>query len=90
MSILHEGEVEDARTSTVNTTNQSYPALVWRKFRRSVPGMIGLVLVCLLLLTAIFAEFVAPWRLAEIYHVRFDALPANYVEILALRFDTTL
>ena len=60
MSALHQGEAEDARISTVSTTNQSYRALVWRKFRRSVPGMIGLVLVGMLLLTAIFAEFVAP------------------------------
>ena len=45
MSTLYEGEADDARISTVNTTNQSYPALVWRKFRRSVPGMIGLILV---------------------------------------------
>jgi peptide/nickel transport system permease protein len=42
------------------TKNDSYFTLVWRKFRRSVMGMIGLVLVCLLILTAIFADFVAP------------------------------
>ena len=60
MSALHQGEAEDARISTVSTTNQSYRALVRRTFRRSVPGMIGLVLVGMLLLTAIFAEFVAP------------------------------
>ena len=38
MTTHYEGEADDARISTVNTTNQSYPALVWRKFRRSVPG----------------------------------------------------
>ena len=58
--ITHAGEADDARTSTVSTANQSYPALVWRRFRRSVPGMIGLVLVGLLLFTAVFAEFMAP------------------------------
>ncbi|MEY4484286.1 MAG: hypothetical protein RL693_1738, partial [Verrucomicrobiota bacterium] len=41
-------------------THDSYLTLVWRKFRRSVMGMIGLVLVTLLILTAIFADFVAP------------------------------
>lgn len=56
----HEGEEADARISTVSTVSQSYRALVWRKFRRSVPGMIGLVLVSLLLLMAVFAEFFAP------------------------------
>lgn len=60
MSTVHEGEAADDRISTGNIKNQSYRALVWRRFRRSVPGMIGLTLVCLLLLTAILAEFVAP------------------------------
>lgn len=57
---LHDGEEADARISTVSTVSQSYPALVWRKFRRSLSGMIGLVLISLLLLTAIFAPFVSP------------------------------
>ncbi len=57
---MHEGEAEDDRLSTAPTASQSYPALVWRRFRRSVPGMIGFVLVSALLLTAIFAEFIAP------------------------------
>lgn len=40
--------------------NESYLALVWRRLRRSWTGMMGLVLVGLLLLMAIFADFVAP------------------------------
>jgi peptide/nickel transport system permease protein len=40
--------------------NDSYFTLVWRKFRRSVMGMIGLTLVTLLIMTAIFADFAAP------------------------------
>ena len=40
--------------------DESYFGLVWRRFRRSISGMIGLVLVILLLLIAIFADFVAP------------------------------
>ena len=40
--------------------NENYFTLVWRKFRRSTTGMLGLILVGLLLLTAIFADFVAP------------------------------
>ena len=58
--IIHEGESEDARISTVSTENQSYFSLVWRRFRRSVPGMIGLTLVSILLITALFANFFAP------------------------------
>ncbi|TCR78985.1 ABC transporter permease [Rhizobium sp. BK376] len=40
--------------------NESYIALVWRRLRRSWTGMGGLVLVILLLLMSIFAEFIAP------------------------------
>ncbi|WP_309085723.1 ABC transporter permease [Chelativorans sp.] len=39
---------------------QSYSTLVWRRFRRSFVGMTGLVLVSLLLLITIFADFFAP------------------------------
>ncbi|OCJ13036.1 ABC transporter permease [Rhizobium sp. AC44/96] len=40
--------------------NESYMALVWRRLRRSWTGTIGLVLVAMLLIMAIFAEFFAP------------------------------
>ena len=40
--------------------DQSYRVLVWRRLRRSAAGMIGLTLVALVLLMAIFADFVAP------------------------------
>ena len=39
---------------------ESYAALVWRRLRRSIGGMIGLALVILILAMAIFAEFFAP------------------------------
>ncbi len=40
--------------------NEGYLALVWRRFRRSVIGMIGLVLVVAMLLISIFGDFFAP------------------------------
>lgn len=40
--------------------NETYAALVWRRFRRSTMGMIGLVLVSLLLIVSVFADFFAP------------------------------
>ncbi|SEQ05798.1 peptide/nickel transport system permease protein [Devosia sp. YR412] len=40
--------------------NESYLGLVWRRFRRSIMGMIGLVLVVLMLVVAIFGDFFAP------------------------------
>ena len=53
-------EAADARLSTVSTESQSYASLVWRRFRKSVPGMIGLFLVALLLTVSLFADFFAP------------------------------
>ncbi|ODT49725.1 MAG: ABC transporter permease [Devosia sp. 63-57] len=40
--------------------NETYATLVWRRFRRSPMGMIGLVLVAALLIMSIFADFFAP------------------------------
>lgn len=59
-SQIAETEAEDTRLCTVSNSSQSYAALVWRRFRRSVPGMLGLSLVSLLFLVAVFADFVAP------------------------------
>ncbi|MEO5614705.1 MAG: ABC transporter permease [Cypionkella sp.] len=57
---IHAGEAADDRLSTAPSTSQSYPALVWRRFRKSIPGMVGFTLVCALLIIAIFANFFAP------------------------------
>ncbi len=40
--------------------NETYATLVWRRFRRSVMGMIGLVLVSTLMIVMLFADFFAP------------------------------
>ncbi|MCF3641064.1 ABC transporter permease [Rhizobium sp. TRM95111] len=40
--------------------NESYSALVWRRLRRSFTGMMGLVLVGLLIVIAVFADFLSP------------------------------
>lgn len=53
-------EPVDSRVSTVSSQSQSYGALVWRRFRKSVPGMVGLVLVTVLIVIALFANFFAP------------------------------
>lgn len=46
--------------SRYGSGNETYAALVWRRFRRSTMGMIGLVLVVLLLVVTVFADFFAP------------------------------
>nr|WP_307158070.1 ABC transporter permease [Rhizobium paknamense] len=59
--------MDEIKTEAVTDTrqraahrNESYAALVWRRFRRSFTGMMGLLLVALLVLMAVFAEFFAP------------------------------
>lgn len=56
--ILEEGP--DRRISTTGKQAQGYAALVWRRFRKSIPGMVGLFLVSSLLVVSIFAPFFAP------------------------------
>ena len=41
-------------------SSESYFQLVWRRFRRSKASVVGGLIVLLLLLLAIFAEFFAP------------------------------
>lgn len=53
-------EGEDTRVVSGTADSQSYMSLVWRRFRKSVPGMLGLVLVSLLLIVSLFANFFAP------------------------------
>ncbi len=52
--------LDAAPASSRFAKSEGYATLVWRKLRRSVTGMLGLILVGLLLLIAVFADFVAP------------------------------
>src|SRR5688572_5653518 len=65
--------------------NEGYFALVWRRFRRSFMGMMGLVLCVLLLVMAIFGDFFAPMdpKRAEIPfappdHLAFEAPDGSF------------
>jgi peptide/nickel transport system permease protein len=53
-------EEADVAPTRYGSGNETYGALVWRRFRRSTMGMIGLVLVVMLLVVTIFADFFAP------------------------------
>ncbi|WP_108459919.1 ABC transporter permease [Devosia naphthalenivorans] len=46
--------------SRYGSGNEGYATLVWRRFKRSPMGMIGLILVVLMLVISIFADFFAP------------------------------
>lgn len=58
----HEAEAdrEPVVTARFAHGNEGYFTLVWRRFRRSFIGMVGLVLVLAMLLIALFADFFAP------------------------------
>jgi peptide/nickel transport system permease protein len=53
-------EAQSAVAARFSHGNEGYAALVWRRFRRSTMGMIGLALVVLLLVVAVFGDFFAP------------------------------
>jgi len=52
---------EDAAPASQSVRSQTYLRLVWRRFRRNTMGMIGAVLVGLLLLATVFADFLSPY-----------------------------
>ena len=49
-----------AAVSRWGSGSEGYATLVWRRFRRSPMGMIGLILVGLLMVVSVFADFFAP------------------------------
>ena len=55
-----ENTLKQAVEITDDKHSETYLALVWRRLRRSVTGMIGLVLVVFLLMMSVFAPFFAP------------------------------
>lgn len=68
--------------------NEGYFTLVWRRFRRSTMGMIGLVLTVALILMAIFGDFFAPMdpKRADIAfappdHIEFSAPDGSFSPI---------
>ena len=50
-----------AKSLPAGVKSQSYGAMVWRRFRRNRTGMIGAVLVALLVLAVVFADFLSPY-----------------------------
>ncbi|MCB9148343.1 MAG: ABC transporter permease [Caldilineaceae bacterium] len=53
----------DALAPVQGASSESYFQLVWRRFRKSKPAIIGGLIVLLLAILAIFAEFFAPYPL---------------------------
>lgn len=53
----------DVMAPVKGASSESYSQLVWRRFRKSKPAIIGGLIVLLLAVLAIFAEFFAPYPL---------------------------
>jgi peptide/nickel transport system permease protein len=52
---------DEAAPATRAVKSQTYVKLVWRRFRRNTMGMLGGVLVLLLIVVTIFADFFSPY-----------------------------
>jgi peptide/nickel transport system permease protein len=52
---------EAVEARRVETKSQSYASLVWRRFRHSIGGVLGGILVLLILLVVVFADFLSPY-----------------------------
>ena len=73
MSLDAMAPVQDARS-------ESYFQLVWRRFRKSKPAIIGGLIVLVLALLALFAEFFAPYPL-NMTNARNAFIPPTRVSI---------
>lgn len=60
MTTIPQEDTFDGSVADVEGRSQTYAALVWRSFRKSRVGMVGLVLVIVILVSSIFADFIAP------------------------------
>ncbi|NTF33872.1 ABC transporter permease [Rhizobium skierniewicense] len=60
VAVHSSAQQEPAVMVAEQRANEGYMALVWRRLRRSFTGMVGLVLVVLLIVIALFADFFAP------------------------------
>jgi peptide/nickel transport system permease protein len=62
-------------------SSESYSRLVWRRFRKSKVSIIGGLIVLLLLLLAIFAEFFAPYQLDK-YDSKRSFIPPSRIHFV--------
>jgi len=58
--------------------NESYSQLVWRRFRKSKPAVVGGLLVLILAFLAIFAEFFAPYPL-DVFNSQNSLIPPSKI-----------
>lgn len=64
--------------SAARSKNESYWQLVWRRFRKSKPAVVGGILVLVLLTLSLFAEFFAPYPLNQ-YNSQISLTPPTQI-----------
>jgi len=66
MSDAYSSTSTNEQLITEPEQNESYFQLVWRRFRRSTVSIVGALMVLVLVLLAIFAEFFSPTSISQI------------------------
>src|SRR5713226_4814933 len=64
-SVVSLGSPLGSQATAGYEPNESYFQLVWRRFRRSKISIVGGVMVVVLLMLAIFADFVSPTDISQ-------------------------
>jgi peptide/nickel transport system permease protein len=70
-----------AEELATHSKNESYWQLVWRRFRKSKPAVVGGILVVILLTLALFAEFFAPYPLNK-YNSQISLIPPTQIHFV--------
>jgi peptide/nickel transport system permease protein len=65
-TLTNVGTVAPKLQIALRQQNESYAQLVWRRFRKSKPAIVGGLMVLILAMLAIFAEFFSPNPLDEV------------------------
>ena len=61
-----ENALESEIVAAISSEDESYFQLVWRRFRRSKVSIVGALLVVILIVLAVFADFFCPTSLTQI------------------------
>ena len=61
MTLRAEAAPATASDAEADANNEGMSGVVWRKMRRNKSAMAGLIIIAILLTSAIFAEWIAPY-----------------------------
>jgi len=78
---VYEMAPDDVEELGTQSKNENYWQLVWRRFRKSKPAVLGGILVVILLTLAFFAEFFAPYPLDK-YNSQISLIPPTPIHFI--------